>query len=70
MRNVHHIAVGALVASEVIKRLPVSQRYRKPLRMLAAATGLAAGFALRWSMVYAGKEAADNPHLARVGSRR
>jgi formate-dependent nitrite reductase membrane component NrfD len=69
VRQVHRLALGGLVGSEVLKLLPVGRRLRKPVRMAAAALGLAAGFALRWSMIYGGKEAADNPHLARANSR-
>ncbi|MGN6544898.1 MAG: NrfD/PsrC family molybdoenzyme membrane anchor subunit [Aureliella sp.] len=69
MRRVHQIAIGALVASEVIKRLPVPPRWRRPVRMLAAATGLAAGFAMRWSYVHGGIEAANDPELARMVGR-
>ncbi|HVX60218.1 MAG TPA: NrfD/PsrC family molybdoenzyme membrane anchor subunit [Pirellulales bacterium] len=67
--KVHRFATGALIASEVLKRLPVKGKWRKPVRMLAAASGLAAGFALRWAMVYGGKQAADDPHTARLVSR-
>lgn len=69
MRRVHRFAVGALVASEVIKHLPVAPRWRRPVRMLAAAAGLAAGFSMRWAMVHGGHEAANDPHLAREVSR-
>ena len=67
--KVHHFALGALAAAEVLKRLPVQGRLRKPLRMLSMATGLAAGFAMRWAQVYGGKEAAADPHTARLVSR-
>jgi formate-dependent nitrite reductase membrane component NrfD len=67
--KVHRFAVGALVASELLKRLPVQGKWRKPVRMLAAVSGLAAGFALRWAMIYGGKEAVDDPHTARLVSR-
>lgn len=70
MRKVHRIALGGLIASEVFKAIPVSRKYRKPLRMLAAAAGLVAGAALRWSMVYGGIAAADDPHSARQVGRR
>lgn len=67
--NLHRFAIGALIASEVLKVLPVHDKLRKPVRMLAAVSGLAAGFALRWAMVYGGKQAADDPHTARLVSR-
>lgn len=66
---VHRVAVGTLIASEALKHLPVGNRFRKPLRVLSAAAGLVAGFSMRWSMVYAGKDAADDPRLARLVSR-
>jgi formate-dependent nitrite reductase membrane component NrfD len=65
----HTFAKRALLASEVLKRLPAGPRLRKPLRMLASLSGLAGGFAMRWAMVYGGKAAADDAHLARVNSR-
>src|SRR5262249_33202552 len=38
------ISVGGVIAAEVLKHLPVADKYRKPLRILASALGLAAGF--------------------------
>lgn len=69
VRRSHHFAIGALVASEVLKRIPVSKRWEKPVRMLSVAAGLAAGVALRHSLIYGGHEAASDPALARATTR-
>ena len=63
------LAVGGLAAAEVLKRLPVAPSMRKPVRMFAAAVGLAAGFSLRWAIVQGGREAATDPHTSRLASR-
>jgi formate-dependent nitrite reductase membrane component NrfD len=60
------LATLGIVAAEVLKVLPVRERHKKPVRMLAAALGLASGFALRWSMIYGGHEAANDPRTARL----
>jgi formate-dependent nitrite reductase membrane component NrfD len=69
MRKHHLISIGGILAAETLKRLPVEDALRKPVRMVAAALGLMAGFSLRWSMIYAGHAAAADPHLSRVVSR-
>lgn len=68
-RKHHLISLGGIVAAEVLKALPVSGRLRKPVRVAAAVLGLAAGFSLRWGMVMGGRDAADDPHLARAVSK-
>lgn len=69
-RIAHRVAIGALITGEVLKLLPLSERFKRPARILSAAAGLVAGFALRWSMVYGGKEAGDDAELARLDSRQ
>jgi hypothetical protein len=66
MRNHERFAKGAMIAAEVLKRLPVGKRYKKPVRMAAAALGLASGLAMRWAMVFGGHEAAADPQLSRA----
>jgi formate-dependent nitrite reductase membrane component NrfD len=65
----HRLALGGIIAAEVLKALPLLDNLRRPLRLTAAAMGLAAGFALRWSIVMGGHPAASDPHLARITSR-
>src|SRR5215471_95204 len=48
------ISVGGVIAAEVLRHLPVSDTYRKPVRILASVLGLVAGFSLRWAMVFGG----------------
>jgi formate-dependent nitrite reductase membrane component NrfD len=65
----HMISVGCILAAEVLKRIPVEDRYRKPVRIATSLLGLAAGFSLRWSMVMGGHDAAADPHIARMISQ-
>jgi formate-dependent nitrite reductase membrane component NrfD len=65
----HRISLGGIIAAEVLKQLPVGPRLQKPVRMVAAALGLAAGFSMRWSMVFGGHAAAADQHLSRDVSR-
>jgi formate-dependent nitrite reductase membrane component NrfD len=64
------VAVGGVLAAELLKRIPAPAEYRKPLRIAASILGLAAGFSLRWVMVMGGHQAAADPHLNRVASRQ
>jgi hypothetical protein len=61
--------MGALAASEVIKRLPLPPRGRRLARIAASAVALAGGLSLKWAIVHGGHEAADDPHTARLASR-
>jgi formate-dependent nitrite reductase membrane component NrfD len=69
MRKHHLLSLGGIIAAEALKRIPVEDALRKPVRIVAAALGLAAGFSLRWSMVFGGHGAAADPHLSRLVSR-
>jgi len=64
-----YIGVGALVAAEVIKRLPLSGGARKAASIVTAGIAIGSAFSLKWSITYAGHEAAKNPRLARHVSR-
>ncbi len=70
MRKYYALSLGGLIASEALKHLPVPEKYRKPVRILASAAGLIAGFSLRWAMVFGGHHAAADPHLARAATSR
>jgi formate-dependent nitrite reductase membrane component NrfD len=64
-------AAGAmLAAAEVVKRLPLRGKAKRLAHVASAALSLGSGFALRWSVVHGGIEAANDPHLARNVSRR
>jgi formate-dependent nitrite reductase membrane component NrfD len=69
MKKHHTFSLGGIVVAELLKHLPVGTALRRPLRMIAATLGLAAGFSMRWSMVFAGHQAAADPHLSRVVSK-
>jgi formate-dependent nitrite reductase membrane component NrfD len=66
-----HMAIAgcAIVASEVLKRLPLDGEAKRAASIGAAVCGLATGFLLRWSFVYGGHEAARDPRAARSSSR-
>lgn len=64
-----YIGVGALVAGEVIKRLPLSGGARKAASLVTAGIAIGTAFSLKWSITYAGHQAAKNPRLARHVSR-
>ena len=60
-------SIGAILAAEVLKHLPVESRYKKPLRMPPPSSALP-HFSMRWAMVYGGHHAAADPHLSRLVS--
>lgn len=62
------LSVGGILAAEAVKRVPVRPKLKPWRNVLSAGLGLAAGFSLRWAMVYGGHEAAEDPHLARLGT--
>jgi formate-dependent nitrite reductase membrane component NrfD len=67
----HHYWIGgaAVAASEILKHLPLrSPRARRRAHIASAALSLAAAFHARWSLVHAGREAARDPHLARLAT--
>lgn len=61
--------MGALAASEVLKRLPLPARGRRLARIASSAVALAGGLSLKWAIVHGGHEAADDPHTARLASK-
>ncbi len=65
----HRFTIGGIIGAEVLKALPLRGRVRKAARMLAAILGLSAGWAMRWSFIYGGHEAANDPHTSRLASR-
>jgi formate-dependent nitrite reductase membrane component NrfD len=68
MSKHHKMSLGGIILAEVLKLLPVPRRLRRPVRIVANLLGLGAGFSMRWSMVFGGHEAADDPHLSRAVS--
>lgn len=63
------IGTAALIASEVVKHVPVSTKTKRLTTVLSASLGLLAGVALRFSFVYGGHDAASDPKSARLSSR-
>ncbi|MDB5304432.1 MAG: polysulfide reductase [Phycisphaerales bacterium] len=61
--------VAGLAASEILKYLPLRGRAKRWANIGSALSGLAAGFSLRWALVHAGKDAANDPATARRSSR-
>jgi formate-dependent nitrite reductase membrane component NrfD len=60
-----YLGVGAMVAAEVVKRLPVSGKTKTLASIAGAAIGIASAFSIKWAITYAGHDAAKNPKLAR-----
>jgi hypothetical protein len=69
MKTHHYVAIGGMIASEVLKHMPAPRGVRKWTRALGSVVGLAGGFALRWAMVHGGHEAGNDPRQARRISR-
>jgi formate-dependent nitrite reductase membrane component NrfD len=59
------ITIGSLIAGEVFQRVPVPKPLKRVTRVASALATLAGGFALRWAIVQGGREAANDPRLAR-----
>lgn len=68
-RTFHAASLGVLL-SETLQWLPLRGRARRWADAASSLLGLASGFALRWSMVHAGRESAADPEAARQASRR
>ncbi|MGN6370006.1 MAG: NrfD/PsrC family molybdoenzyme membrane anchor subunit [Phycisphaerae bacterium] len=62
-------ARAGMIASEVIKHLPVKGRMKRNLAILGTAMGLASAFAIRWAVVHGAHESANDPDAARHASR-
>jgi formate-dependent nitrite reductase membrane component NrfD len=69
-RSQHFWLAGAAVAAaEVLKHLPLqNKRARRWAHIGSAALSLAAGFHARWALVHGGRQAARDPHLARIAT--
>lgn len=63
------LATATLVGSELLKFLPLPGKLRRFAGKLSAVLGLISGFFLRWSMVYGGREAAQDAKLSRQSMR-
>jgi len=63
------IALG-LFAPTLIERLPAPRKAKRWLTIAGCVAGLIGGLALRWAMVYAGHESANDPEQARLSSRK
>jgi formate-dependent nitrite reductase membrane component NrfD len=62
-------AALSLAGAELLGRLPLSGRARRAADLASSALDLIGGFALRWSMVRAGRASADDPQAARHATR-
>jgi Ni/Fe-hydrogenase subunit HybB-like protein len=63
-------ALSGLIVGELLSHLPLRGRARRRAGPLSAAVGLAAGWAMRWAIVHAGPPSANDPHAARLATRR
>lgn len=64
-----HLTIGGLIASELLKFLPLAGSARRLASILSSFAGLASAYSLRWAMVYAGHDAAKDPKLAQNVSK-
>lgn len=62
-------SLGVLL-SEALRWLPLRGRPRRWAGVASSLLGLASGFALRWSMVHAGRSSASDPEAARHNAER
>jgi formate-dependent nitrite reductase membrane component NrfD len=69
MKGWHKATIGGLILSELLKLLPLPRRAKRTAGVLSSLLSLFSGFALRWAMVHGGREAANDPHTARLSSR-
>lgn len=69
MKGHMSVAAGGLLAGEVLKLIPFRGTLRRWATILSSLLSLASGFSLRWAMVHAGHEAANDPHTNRLASR-
>lgn len=60
---------GGIALPELLESLPVGGKARRWLKLTAAFSSLIGGFALRWAVLYAGHESANDPEAARQASR-
>lgn len=60
---------GGMILPEVLNRLPVGRKMRRWLKIIADISTLLAGLSLRWSILFAGHESANDPEAARQASR-
>jgi formate-dependent nitrite reductase membrane component NrfD len=58
-----------IVGAEVLKALPLPKRGRQLASLAASILGLVGGYALRWSLVRAGRASAADPEAARQATR-
>jgi formate-dependent nitrite reductase membrane component NrfD len=63
------LATATMIGSEALKFLPLPGKLRRFAGHLAAILALISGFFLRWSMVYGGREAANDAKLSRESMR-
>lgn len=68
MKGWHRASLAGIIGSEVAKYAPLPRVLKKPQRILSNLLGLFGGFALRWSMVMGGIEAAQDPRTTRLVS--
>jgi formate-dependent nitrite reductase membrane component NrfD len=62
-------AAAAVVAGEVVQRLPVRGAARRWCKLAAAVVGVAGGFCLKWALQQAGPASAADPEADRQASR-
>ncbi len=69
MSRYHKFTVRGVVAAEILKLLPLDGGLLKFARMIWNLLGLSAGWSMRWSFIYGGHEAANDPRTSRLASK-
>ena len=64
------LTIFGIVGGELLKRAPVTGRSKRATNILASVVSLLGGFCLRWAFVYGGQESGNDPHSARLATRK
>ena len=63
------LSIGGVLGAELLKLVPARGALGRVARLGSALLGLTGGYSLRWALVYGGREAGADPHLARLATR-
>lgn len=69
MSKYHKYTTRGIIAAEILKLLPLEGRMLRLARMIWNLLGLSAGWSMRWSFIYGGHEAANDPRTSRLASK-
>ncbi len=69
MSKYHKFTTRGIIAAEILKLLPLEGGLLKLARVIWNLLGLSAGWSMRWSFIYGGHEAANDPQTSRLASK-